>query len=132
MSRQPNGIAHSGTRILVVDDARAMCNLIADGLRDHGHQVSTASDGGEAMRLLQLPRSPDVIVTDLAMPQVDGLALIAFSKQHHPQIPIVVVTGLRDDNLHRRAYDLGAAKVLHKPIRITHLRDAIDSLLRAA
>ena len=72
-------MAAEQARILIVDDDAALASTIADGLVDRGHDVTTSSKGSDASALVR-DRSFDVLVTDLRMPEVDGIALLDLSR----------------------------------------------------
>src|SRR5205814_10374916 len=78
-------------RVLVVDDEQSLRKVLAATLQREGYEVQVASDGEEA--LLALDRDgADVVVTDLAMPKMDGLSLLRKVVVSHPAVPVIVVT----------------------------------------
>ncbi|MBP0447286.1 response regulator [Roseomonas sp. SSH11] len=81
-------------RILLVDDEPQVRAVLASALRDHGHQVDEAQDGAAA--LLQLDGC-DLLVTDLAMPGMNGLELLRRVRERHPGLPAILVTGYAGD-----------------------------------
>src|SRR5690242_15965638 len=78
-------------RVLVVDDQLAMAETIADGLADRGYEATPVASSREATTILERERI-DVLVTDLRMPQIDGLGLLAISKRTDPSRPVIVMT----------------------------------------
>ena len=79
-------------RVLVVDDEEEVRTLLARSLRRRGYHVEEAADGIEGIsRVEQAP--PDVVVTDMAMPRLDGLGLLKALKERHPDLPVIVLTG---------------------------------------
>ena len=118
-------------RILVVDDDPLLRELLTDLLSAHGHDVTVATDGREGMA--HLARQPvDLIVTDLLMPNQDGIETITAVRKTHPMLPIVAITGgnrLDPDYYLRMAATLGATRVLKKPFRIEEFRRCVDELL---
>jgi two-component system, OmpR family, KDP operon response regulator KdpE len=98
-------MSKKGRSILVVDDDRSILSLLTEELRAEGYETLEASDGEKALTLLA--QQPDLILTDLAMPVVDGFDLIARVRRQQ-KIPIVVlsVQGSESDKI--RALDLGA------------------------
>lgn len=78
--------------ILVVDDEEFVRESIAELLRAHGHSVSTARNGSEAIRWLESNRC-DVILSDLRMPRSDGMSLLAQAQRRETRIPIIMITG---------------------------------------
>lgn len=81
------------TSILLVDDDEALRTILAEGLTGEGYSVSEACDGKEALNHLEA-HSADIILTDLAMPEMDGIELIRHLHEHHArQFLIVAMTG---------------------------------------
>ena len=79
-------------RILVADDEPFVLDLIAMVLKEAGHAVKAVRDGREALSLLHL-ETFDVVITDLAMPNLDGLALAKEVKSAYPGVKVVLLTG---------------------------------------
>src|SRR5580693_8267276 len=78
-------------RVLVVDDEREMAEMVADGLADRGYDATpVASSEDAAARLGEA--TFDALVTDLRMPKVDGLALLAEARRRAPDLPVIVMT----------------------------------------
>jgi CheY-like chemotaxis protein len=78
-------------RVLVVDDDQVVRTLVADYLRGRGHEVDEAGDGVEALDSIR-QTSPDVVVTDLGMPRLDGLGLLRALSKSNPDLPAIVLT----------------------------------------
>lgn len=79
-------------RLLVVDDDPALLQVSSFVFKDHGYEVRTAADGFEA--LVELRRSmPDVIVSDLRMPNMSGFELLSVVRRRFPHIPVVAISG---------------------------------------
>ena len=113
--------------VLVIDDNVELRDVLALALRQHGHVVQTAGDGCEGLKLLER-QSFDILVTDLVMPDKDGLEVLQFARKRHPHMRIVVMSG--DSPRHAALYlniatKLGAHQTLQKPFRISALLAAI-------
>jgi len=121
-------------RILVVDDSRAMRAYVRSALQgSFDCTVVEASSGFEALRLL--PRDPyDAVVTDINMPDINGLELIRLvrSSTRHGRVPIVIISSLTSTDDHRRALALGADRYLGKPFAPEELVLAVGSALAGA
>ena len=105
----------SGTRVLVVDDDDEVRHTLSEQLRMHGFEVSEAADGLSAWTEIR-QHPPHTVLLDLAMPRLGGLETLKAIRAFDPSIVTVVVTGLSDPDLHRRALELGAVAVLEKPV----------------
>ena len=111
--------------LLVVEDDRSTLSLYRAGLKGlGGFKILMAENGGQALELLR-QEPVHVLVTDLNMPVMDGFNLIAKASRFFPQVPIIVMTGL-DENQHLNTpLQLGAIRILTKPPRLSLLMDAI-------
>jgi PleD family two-component response regulator len=103
--------------ILVVDDNAVMAKLICRYLEINGFEAQSASDGVACIEHVA-QRMPDVILTDIMMPRMDGLALISAlqSTDATRRIPVIVITALNDHETMQRAIQVGAVDVIAKPI----------------
>lgn len=79
--------------ILVVDDEPAFRSLLAATLEQDGYHVIEAGDGAEAIELLERVKHVDLVVTDIRMPQMDGVALTNALRKTQPYVPVVFITG---------------------------------------
>lgn len=117
-------------KILVAEDDRHINRVIAMWLQRHGHEVHSAYDGNEAMELLR-EVSPDLLVTDVNMPGMDGLDLLAAARAEslldHPAI--VLTSRCDQGEIESRAESLGAM-VHPKPFSPHHLTEAVESALK--
>jgi CheY-like chemotaxis protein len=116
-------------RILVVDDDEPSRNVMADTLADAGYTVEMAADGYEALDIAAR-RSPDLVVSDLAMPGIDGIELARRLHVFAAGVPVVLTTGLeetRDVVTAANAY--GAVACLKKPMSLDELIWTIDRAL---
>ena len=110
-------------RILVVDDDPEFREVLLDILRGSGYRPEGVADGLEAVDRLKAS-GWDLVLTDLKMPRLNGLALIRSLKEEGEQTPVILVTGSTDHLACAEARGLGA-RCLHKPFEI-------DNLLAAA
>jgi len=112
--------------ILIVEDSEVMRAFLLSALEGCGAEVVEAPTGFEALKLLpQVPFS--IIVTDINMPDINGLELIAFIKNHprYQTIPILVISTERSEEDRRRALALGAVDYLVKPFDMKTFRGRI-------
>ncbi len=115
-------------RALVVDDDLEIGRFTARILDQAGYQVLTASDGQEALALLDTG-DVDVLVTDLAMPRLDGLELISELRQSNRLLPVVATSGEDYTTYLKIAICLGASVMLLKPYTPQQLTEAVQEAL---
>ncbi len=117
---------------LVVDDSPAMRKQLSYALqRVMGMDATEAGDGADAWRKLA-QASFDIVITDINMPLMDGLKLVALVRAGgpHQRIPIVVITTEGAEADRRRAMALGASAYLVKPVQAQQVVDTVRTLLR--
>ncbi|MFN8178593.1 MAG: response regulator [bacterium] len=115
---------------LVVDDEPAFREMIRLILEEDGYRVTLAASGAEALRIIQEQHeSLFLVILDLRMPGVDGLAVLDELRSVAPELPVLVTTGYAGAEEQARALERGARKVLEKPYRVVELRMALDEIL---
>jgi two-component system response regulator HydG len=107
-------------RVLIVDDKLEMAETLADGLRDAGFEAKALSSSAKAAALLE-SESVDALVTDLRMPEVDGLQLLATSKRLDPKRPVIVMTAFGAIDSAIESIRHGAHHYLTKPFKLEEL-----------
>jgi two-component system response regulator AtoC len=115
------------SRVLVVDDRAEMAEVIAEELGERGFDVCAITSGREALSLLQTERI-DALVTDLRMPEVDGLTLLRTSIALDPSRPVIMMTAYGSLETALEAVNGGTWQYLTKPFRV----DLLARLLEAA
>jgi DNA-binding NtrC family response regulator len=113
MSEQP-GASPAGGRILVVDDDEFVCSSLKWLLMDEGYDVEVAVDGKTAIEMLDR-RAYDLVLTDLMMPEVDGLAVLHEVKKRNPCTAVIILTGYGTLEAAMSALKDGAYDFLTKP-----------------
>jgi two-component system chemotaxis response regulator CheY len=88
-------------RILIADDAPAVLDVLQDVLTIAGHEVIRAESGQEAIRRFQDSR-PQLAVVDVMMPDMDGLVVLDSLRQLDDRVPVILITGLAGEGLHRK------------------------------
>ena len=117
-------------KILVVDDEDILVKGIRFNLQNEGYEVITGSNGLEAVALTQ-SQSPDLVILDVMMPEMDGLT--ACSKiREFSDVPVILLTAKADDMDKLIGFDHGADDYLTKPFNILELKARIRALLRRA
>jgi two-component system response regulator HydG len=107
-------------RVVVADDEASARSGMATLLRDEGFEVTLAEDGEKALARVQ-EVAPDVLVTDLRMPGLDGIALLQRAREVDPELIVILVTAFADVETAVRAMQAGAEHYLTKPIQIDEL-----------
>jgi CheY-like chemotaxis protein len=119
-------------RALLIDDDPSLIESLRSALVDEGHKVTTANGGQagiDAFRAAFASRMPyDIVITDLAMPDVDGRQVVASLRATSPDTPIVLLTGWRHQLADRVERPLQVDRLLGKPPRIRELRAALAEL----
>lgn len=120
-------------RVLVVDDSSTTRALIVSTIEEmEGFETVEAPNGFEALK--RIPQQPlDLIVTDINMPDINGLEIVHFVK-HHPDyrsIPMIIVSTEGSDEDVKRGLDLGASAYIKKPFEPEQLKSTIRRLINA-
>jgi CheY-like chemotaxis protein len=118
--------------ILVVDDEPDVALLFRQCFRRETragtYVMHFANSGEDALHLLRAGIKPDLILSDINMPGMDGLRLLGEIKKRFPKLPVMMVTAYDDDDRKRRASELGACEFLGKPVDFGHLRAQLRQL----
>jgi CheY-like chemotaxis protein len=120
------------TIVMVADDDDELRGLVVETLRSDGYTVVEARDGAELLSLLSDtlddPRArPDIIITDVLMPKLSGLGVLAELRRARVSMPVVMMTGFAPASVAAVAKRLGAVGVLRKPFDADTLRAAVQS-----
>jgi two-component system, cell cycle response regulator CpdR len=118
-------------RILLVDDEETVRGFLKRGLELDGHEITTAIDGGDALdRLTDSKGGFDLLLTDIRMPIMDGIALALAAKRDYPGLPILLMTGFADQRERARGLQAIVADVLTKPFSLADLRGTVNRVLK--
>lgn len=113
-------------KILVVDDDLNLLDLLVDTLTSIGYQAVGASGGVPALEKLT-SENFDLMITDIKMPQLNGISLLKKVRRHYPQMPVLFITGVDLPEVIGRATPDG---FLAKPFRINHIEELIENTLK--
>ena len=119
---------NSGARVLVVDDKPSFCFMIKGYLDDAGYRASCASGGTEALKKLE-EEAFDLVLSDMVMPEMDGVALLLQVRQRYPLLPFVLVTGHGSIDTAVGAMREGADDYLLKPLNRNEMLLVVERIL---
>jgi DNA-binding response OmpR family regulator len=131
-------IPNKSRRILVAEDDYEMCILLVDALRADGYDVIEAEDGRQLMDCIDALRGRvvrgrffdvDLIISDIRMPGMSGLEMLAQLRSMDRQTPVILITAFGDEATHAKAYRLGAGAVFDKPFDIDGFRAFVRQLV---
>jgi CheY-like chemotaxis protein len=118
-------------RILLVEDDPLVRETLQRALAAAGHDLQVAVDGREALTLLE-QSAYDLLITDIIMPDTDGIETIIHARRTHPAMPLIAISGggrVGASDFLGAARKLGASATLAKPFRPTQLLEIVDRLL---
>lgn len=118
-------------RILVVDDQESMRSMLTDLLDMMGHQTLTAAGGTEALERMR-DQAIDLVITDLNMPEMDGMELTKRIKSASPDVPVIVITGYGTFHTERQVIAAGADGYIPKPCTIHRVQETVNAALGVA
>jgi CheY-like chemotaxis protein len=127
----PTASATPGAAILLVDDNEVSAKIMGMTLEDLGHTIALAGDGKQALNFLKSEPSVRLVITDLAMPEMDGLELVGHIKKsdEFKDVQVILLTGSDDQGLFRKAADAGCANYLVKPVHPRLLLELVQKML---
>ena len=118
------------TQILLVDDEALVREELGGLLEDEGYSVATAPDGQAGLDLVRTLQ-PQMVITDVRMPKVDGLTLVRILRQDFPGIPVTVITGHGTETMAIDALRAGVVDFIKKPVRLDDLTAALERMRSA-
>lgn len=117
-------------RLMIVDDSRVMELQIRKLLEDSEYEVAAYCENGEEAIASYREVLPDIVLTDIIMPGIDGLEAAQVIVEEHPQARVVMMTSLTDDGSLNEADTVGARGFLVKPLTREALLEALDEALQ--
>ncbi len=120
--------AEASLRVLVVDDELEMAAMVADELADRGYTAVALRFAREALERMK-QEAFDALITDLRMPDIDGLTLLRASRALDPSRPVIVMTGHMAIDTALEAVNQGAFHYVIKPFSLAHLAELLESAL---
>jgi two-component system cell cycle response regulator CpdR len=116
-------------RILIAEDEEAARVLLSRALELDGHSVHAVADGAAALEYLQGGGEADLLLTDISMPLMDGVALALAVSRDRPALPVVLMTGFSDQRERASGLDALIKGIIVKPFQIEEVRAKIREVL---
>jgi CheY-like chemotaxis protein len=119
-------------RLLIVDDEESMRTLVARAIAMDDHEIVTAADGAEALEILSNGQNAfDLLLTDIQMPVMDGIALALTAARDLPDLTILLMTGFADQRERASGLNAIAHDVISKPFSVADIRSEVADALAA-
>ena len=120
------------SRVLIVDDEDSMRMLVARAIAMDGHEIVTAADGAEALEILGTEHGTfDLLLSDIQMPVMDGIALALAAARDFPELTILLMTGFADQRERASGLNAIAHDIVTKPFSVADIRTAVADALSA-
>jgi CheY-like chemotaxis protein len=120
------------SRILLAEDEEALRAFVARALAQDGHEVVATADGGEALDVLTREQGRfDLLLTDIRMPVMDGIALALAAARDYPDLTILLMTGYADQRERAHGLDALIHDVIAKPFSLADIRKTVAEALLA-
>ncbi|PIP01828.1 MAG: response regulator [Zetaproteobacteria bacterium CG12_big_fil_rev_8_21_14_0_65_54_13] len=119
---------HKSKQLLLVDDDQTVLDMMTEVLTDFGHYVTSAPSARHALNLfMSAGNAFDLLITDICMPEMNGVELIKAVRAHNETLPIIAISGFSEPDAHNEIehYD---ARMLTKPVDFLALQQTIDAL----
>lgn len=119
-------------RILLVDDDAGALDMFRRGLETDGHHVTACGDGSDASAAFAAnPQQFDLIITDVSMPDVDGITMVEGAMAQSPSVRVIVMSGLADELKRAASLPLTRVRMLAKPLTIEQIRAEVRQIMSA-
>ncbi|HPA99678.1 MAG TPA: response regulator [Candidatus Marinimicrobia bacterium] len=115
-------------KILIVDDEQNVCEFLGEFLQDKGYLVIKARSGSKALRYLE-KNNPDLVLLDILMPGMSGLEVLKRIRKLYPDLPVIILTGVKDKRVVDDIINIGPVDFIPKPIDLDVLEKCISSNL---
>ena len=116
-------------KLLVVDDEHDICDFVKSFFQERGYAVLTASSGEDALKMIKSDR-PDLVLLDIKMKGMDGIAALKHIRDIDKKIKVVMVTAMEDQDRMDEACKLGACEYITKPLILDNLEHAVEKNLK--
>jgi len=130
-------VESAAAHILIAEDNRDMRQFLVESFEEEGYRVTEAETGEELRRRLTASgragggSAPDLVVSDIRLPGLSGLELLAALRESDWSLPVILITAFGDEAVHQEGKRLGAALVLDKPFDVEELVEAVKAIVPA-
>jgi DNA-binding response OmpR family regulator len=116
-------------KVLIIDDTEEVLSALSKYFRQKNYEVITASNGLDGLKMIETETEGiDIIITDLVLPNISGVAVISIAKKKFPELPIIAITGW-GEHPESLAKEANADLVMEKPFKLPELEKAARELL---
>ncbi|MBD3233017.1 MAG: response regulator [candidate division Zixibacteria bacterium] len=115
-------------KVLVVDDDDKLRSMLMEALRTYGYNPKGAKDGNEALNVLESEEF-DMVISDIRMPEMDGITLMQEIKERNPKTPVVIITGYAQAYTRQKVFEAGADGFISKPFRLRQMEEILRNFL---
>lgn len=116
-------------KVLIVDDSKTICQILADMMQSLGYENKTTTDGFQALKMVQ-EENFSVVISDIEMPGIDGLTLIKKIKEKSPEIDVISITGFGTKYSYSEVIKTGASDFIIKPFGIDEIAAKLNRIFR--
>jgi two-component system cell cycle response regulator CpdR len=117
-------------RILIAEDEGSIRELVTRALGEEGYELTAVSDGAAAFHMLSQPNQHyDLLLTDVKLPVMDGIALALAAARGHPDLAIMLMTGYADQRERAHGLDALVRDVINKPFSVEQIKGAVREAL---
>ncbi len=114
----------SRSKILIVDDEPSVCSFLSEFLDYKGFDTTITQSGKEALKQLK-SEDFDLVLLDIIMPEMNGFEVLERINQMEKKVPVIILTGVRDQNVANDSIEMGAMDFISKPIDLDRLEQSI-------
>ena len=114
--------------ILVIDDEAPIRRVLRLALEIRGHEVAEAANGRKAIEAME-SSAFDVVITDIIMPEADGIEVARFLRRHRPEVKVIAISAASTPLFLESIHGLGAERTFGKPLVLAEVADAVEELL---
>ncbi len=116
-------------KILIVDDEEDICKFLGEFFSEYGYEIAAANSGEEALEIIT-SYMPDIVLLDLILPEMDGIAVLRKIRENPAikDVKVIMVTAIETDDKINEAKTLGVENYITKPLSIENLQNEVDKI----